>query len=56
MQNYQVKIYFHGGIKQENTKIKIRSPDGDTDDFDIVAGVLQEDTLTPVYHMLRLHA
>ena len=28
-----------------NTKVKIRSPDGDTDYFDIVAGVLQGDTL-----------
>ena len=27
-----------------NTKVKIRSPDGDTDHFDIVASVLQEDT------------
>ena len=31
----------------KNTKIKVRSPDGDTDFFDIVAGVLQEDTLAP---------
>ena len=30
-----------------NTKVKIRSPDGDTDFFDIVAGVLQGDTLAP---------
>ena len=28
-----------------NTKVKARSPDGDTDYFDIVAGVLQWDTL-----------
>ena len=28
-----------------NTKVKILSPDGDTDYFDIVAGVLQKDTL-----------
>ena len=27
-----------------NTKVKLRSPDGDTDYFDIVAGVLQGDT------------
>ena len=26
---------------------KVRSPDGNTDFFDIVAGVLQEDTLAP---------
>ena len=30
-----------------NTKVKVRSPDGDTDYFDIVAGVLQGDTLAP---------
>ena len=32
---------------QRNTKLKVRSPDGDTDYFDIVAGVLQGDTLAP---------
>ena len=31
-------------ILYKNTKVKIPSPDGDTDFFDIVAGVLQEDT------------
>ena len=31
----------------QNTKVKIRSPDGDTDYFDIVAIVLQGDTLAP---------
>ena len=30
-----------------NTKVKVHSLDGDTDYFDIVAGVLQEDTLAP---------
>ena len=30
-----------------NTKEKVSSPDGDTDYFDIVAGVLQGDTLAP---------
>ena len=30
-----------------NTKVKVRSPDGDTDYFDIVTGVLQGDTLAP---------
>ena len=29
----------------KNTKVKVRSPDGDTNYFDIVAGVLQGDTL-----------
>ena len=28
----------------KNTKVKVRSPDGDSDYFDIVAGVLQGDT------------
>ena len=31
----------------KNTKVKVHSPDGDTDFFDIVAGVLQGDTLAP---------
>ena len=30
-----------------NTKVKVRSPDGDTDNFDIVTDVLQRDTLVP---------
>ena len=32
-------------ILYRNTKVKIRSADGDTDYFDIVAGVLQGDSL-----------
>ena len=31
----------------KNTKVKVRSPDRDTDFFDIVAGVLLGDTLAP---------
>ena len=31
----------------KNTKVKLRSPDGDTYYFEIVAGVLQGDILTP---------
>ena len=31
----------------KNTKVKVHSPDGDTDYFEIVSGVLSEDTLTP---------
>ena len=34
-------------ILYRNTKVKVRSPDGDTEYFDIVAGVLQVDTLAP---------
>ena len=37
-----------------NTKVKVRSPDGDTDYIDIVAGVLQEDTLTPYLFIICL--
>ena len=46
-------------ILYRNTKVKVRSPDGDTEYFDIVAGVLQGDTLTPypfiicLYYVLR---
>ena len=35
-----------------NTKAKFRSPDGDTDYFDIVTGVLQGDTLAPYLFIL----
>ena len=34
-------------ILYRNTKVKVRSPDGDTEYIDIVAGVLQEDRLAP---------
>ena len=34
-------------ILYRNTKVKVRSPDGDTEYFDLVAGVLQGDMLTP---------
>ena len=34
-------------ILYENTKVNLRSPDGDTDYFDIVAGGLQGHTLAP---------
>ena len=35
-------------------KVKVHSPDGDTDYFDIVAGVLQRDTLTPYSFIICL--
>ena len=38
----------------KNTKVKVRSLDGDTDYFDIVAGVLQVDTLAPYLFILFL--
>ena len=41
-------------ILYRNTKVKVRSPDGDTDDFNIVAGVLQGDTLAPYLFIICL--
>ena len=38
-----------------NTKVKVHSPDGDTDYFDILAGVLQGDTLAPYLFILSLN-
>ena len=35
-------------------KVKVRSPDRDTDYFDIVAGVLQRDTLAPYLFIICL--
>ena len=41
-------------ILYRNTKVKVRSPDGDTEYFDIVAGVLQGDTLAPDFFIICL--
>ena len=41
-------------ILYRNTKVKVRSPDGDTDHFDIVAGELQGDTLAPYLFIICL--
>ena len=38
----------------KNTKVKVRSPDVDTDYFDIAAGVLQRDTLAPYLFIICL--
>ena len=38
----------------KNTKVKVLSLDGDTDYFDIVAGVLQGDTLAPYLFIIWL--
>ena len=41
-------------ILYRNTKVKVRSPDGVTDNFDIVAGVLQGETLVPYFFIICL--
>ena len=38
----------------KNTKVKVRSQDGDTDYFDIVAGVLQGGSLAPYLFIICL--
>ena len=42
-------------ILYRNTKVKVRSPDGHTEYFDIVAGVLQGDTLAPYLFIICLN-
>ena len=37
-----------------STKVKVRSPDGDTDYFDIVAGLLQGEILAPYLFIISL--
>ena len=58
-----INLWVHGLPKEtvvaitilyRNTKVKVRSPDGDTEYFDIVAGVLQEDTLAPYLFIICL--
>ena len=39
-------------ILSRNNKVKVRSPDGDTEYFNIVAGVLQGDALDPYLFIL----
>ena len=41
-------------ILYRNTKVKVRSPDGDTEYFDIVTEVLQWDTLAPYLFIICL--
>ena len=41
-------------METRNTIVKVRSPDGDTEYFDIVAGVLQGDTLAPYLFIICL--
>ena len=42
-------------ILYRNTKVKVRSPDGDREYFDIVAGVLQGDTISPYLLIICLN-
>ena len=41
-------------ILYKNMKVKVHLPDGDTDYFDIVAGVLEGDALTPYLFIICL--
>ena len=41
-------------ILYRNTKVKVRSPDIDTEYFDIIAGVRQADTLAPYLFIICL--
>ena len=41
-------------MQYRNTKVQVRSPDGDTDYFDIVAGALQGNTLAPYLFIICL--
>ena len=41
-------------ILYKNTEVQVCSPDGDTDSFDIVAEVLQEDTLSQYLFIIYL--
>ena len=41
-------------ILYRNIKVKVRSPDGDTEYFDIIAGALQRDTLAPYLFIICL--
>ena len=41
-------------ILYRDTKVKVRSPDGDTEYFEIEAGVLQGDTLAPYLFIICL--
>ena len=48
------KIVVASMMLYKNTKVKARSPDGDTDFFDIVAGVLLDDILAPYLFIICL--
>ena len=50
--SYFLKEIVTAMMLYRSTSAKVRSPDGDTDFFDSIAGILQLDTLTP--HLLIL--
>ena len=49
-----IKIVSAINISYENTRDKVNTPDGKTEDFVIVAGVLQGDTLSPYLFIILL--
>ena len=52
--NYKYILKTKNTKKQKNTKVKVRSPDEDTNYFDRVASVLQGDTLAPYLFIICL--
>ena len=48
-------VHPYCGMDTKNTKVKVSSPEKDTDFFDIVAGVLQGDTLAPYLFIICLN-
>ena len=52
---YSLVVFAYGMMLYKNTKIKVRSPDGDTDYIDVLAGVLQGDTLAPYLFIICLY-
>ena len=56
LEAYGIPTKIVNAIKEvyKNIKAKVKSPDGDTDYFDILAGVLQGDTLAPYIFVIVL--
>ena len=52
--SFRFILWSHWMETHRTTKVKVRSPDGDTEYFDIVAGVLQRDTLAPYLFIICL--
>ena len=51
---YQIKIINAIKVLYTNTIAKVLTPDGETEQFDILAGVLQGDTLAPFLFIMVL--